>query len=77
MQVTEGVDIENIREARREEQVLNERGKHMPWVAVEEGGEEIDTYSQTIILYCTSSVGYTLTERRHQRSHQNSVRAAQ
>ena len=77
MQVTEGVNIEDIREARREEQVLNEGGKHVPWVAVEEGGEEIDAYSPTVILRRTSSLGYTLTERRHQRSHQNTVRAAQ
>ena len=44
MQVAECVNIEDVREARCDEQVLNERGKHVPWVAVEEGREEIDTY---------------------------------
>ena len=43
MPVAEGVDHQNVDVARHTEEVLRERGEHVPWVEVEEGGDKVET----------------------------------
>ena len=43
MPVGEGVDVENVDVGRHDEQVLRERGEHVPWIHVQERGDVVET----------------------------------
>lgn len=74
MQVTESIDVKDIGEARREQEVGEEGREQVPGVAVQEGRDEVNTWEREKSVQEVVELKRAITERGHHRGYQGTHR---